>query len=95
MWNVKIKKKVAKNLNKLPVVVQEQFKALAIELRVMGPVQDQWPNYGKIKGTLNCHHCHIKKGKPTYVVVWKVTDKKTLEVVYIGTHEKANYQRLC
>ena len=50
MWNVRIKKKVAKSLSKLPVLIQEQFKALAIELQVTGPVQNNWPNYGKIHG---------------------------------------------
>ncbi|MDM8536063.1 hypothetical protein QUF70_04855 [Desulfobacterales bacterium HSG17] len=94
-WNVKIKKKAVKVLQKLPVSVQEQFKSLAMEMRVTGPVQESWPNYGKIRGVSDCHHCHIKKGKPTYVVVWKVIEKNSLEVIYIGTHEKAKYQRLC
>ena len=95
MWNVRIHKKASKNLIKLPVSIQERFKALAIELKVLGPIQNRWPNFGKIQGTENCYHCHLKKGKPTYVVVWKVTGRMTLEVIYIGTHEKADYQRLC
>lgn len=39
------------------------------------------------------HHCHLKKGHPTYVVIWQVTDKtiKLVEVTYVGTHEKAPY----
>ena len=80
---------------KLPVSIQERCKALAIELNVLGPIQNRWPNFGKIQGFEKCYHCHLKKGKPTYVVVWKVTDSMTLEVTYIGTHEKADYQRLC
>lgn len=82
-------------MTKLPIEIQERFKALAIELKVMGPVQNRWPNYGKIRGTKDCHHCHLKKGKPTYVAVWKVTGENTVEVTYVGTHEKADYQRLC
>lgn len=95
MWEVTIRKKAIKNLKKLPVALQERFKALALEIRILGPVQQGWPNYGKIQGTEDCHHCHIKKGQPTYVVVWKVVGDKQVEVTYIGTHEKANYQRLC
>ena len=95
MWDVRIKKRAVKNLLKIPISIQEQFKALAIELRTIGPIQNGWPNFGKIYGQKDCYHCHIKKGKPTYVVVWKVIDTKRLEVVYIGTHEKADYARLC
>jgi len=36
---------------------------------------------------------HLKKGQPTYVAVWEVVDNKIkivdVEVVYVGTHEKA------
>jgi len=36
---------------------------------------------------------HLKKGNPTYVAVWRVTDKtvKLVEIRYAGTHEKAPY----
>jgi len=95
MWNVRIRKKALKTLTKLPVSIQERFKALALELKTLGPVQPGWPNYGKIQGVDNCHHCHLKKGHPTYVSVWKVIGEQELEVTYIGTHEKADYQRLC
>ncbi len=94
-WEIRISKKAAKNLKRLPVSIQERFKALALELRVAGPVRDGWPNYGKIRGAGNCHHCHIKKGKPTYVAVWQVKDGNILEVIYVGTHEGADYRRLC
>lgn len=75
--------------------IQDRFKALALELKALGPVRSDWPNYGKIQGTEQCHHCHIKKGHPTYVAVWKVRGEHDLEVTYIGTHENADYQRLC
>lgn len=94
-WKIRINNRAVKNLRKLPLSIQERFKALALELRITGPVQDQWPNYGKIRGVDDCHHCHIKKGKPTYVVVWKITGDHTLEVTYVGTHENADYKKLC
>jgi hypothetical protein len=54
-------------------------------------VRGDWPNYSKLAG--GRHHCHLKKGKPTYVAVWEVLDKdiKLIEVQYVGTHEKAPY----
>ena len=71
--------------------------AQSTEMKKLGPTRTTWPNYGKIRGKRDCHHCHLKKGKPTYVAVWKVTDKenKLVEVRYVGTHENADYGRIC
>lgn len=54
-------------------------------------MRGDWPNYSRLPG--NRHHCHLKKGRPTYVAVWEdVAGKiKVIEVVYAGTHEKALY----
>jgi mRNA-degrading endonuclease RelE of RelBE toxin-antitoxin system len=95
MWEVRLNKRAVKNYPKLPVNIQERFKALALELRALGPVQPHWPRYGKIRGQDNCYHCHLKEGRPTYVAVWKITGNRRLEVTYLGTHERADYQRLC
>jgi mRNA-degrading endonuclease RelE of RelBE toxin-antitoxin system len=92
-WQVRLNKRVLKNLPKLPVNVQDRFKALALELRALGPVTWRWLHYGKIKD--GCYHCHLKQGRPTFVVVWKVTGVKSLEVTYVGTHEGIDYQRFC
>ncbi len=37
------------------------------------------------------------QGRPTYVAIWKVKDKenKIVEVKYAGTHENADYERIC
>jgi mRNA-degrading endonuclease RelE of RelBE toxin-antitoxin system len=94
-WQVRLNKRAVKNCQKLPPQIQERFKALALELRATGPVQRRWPHYGKIQGMENCHHCHIKVGRPTYVAVWKITGAHCLEITYVGTHEGADYQRLC
>lgn len=55
-----------------------------------GPERFQWPNYGDLNGN---YHCHLKKGKPTYVACWSVIDKKLkqIEIYYVGTHENAPY----
>lgn len=94
-WQVRVSRRAVKNLPRLPANIQERFKALALELRATGPVQPHWPHYGKIQGAENCHHCHIKPGRPTYVAIWRVNGALSLEVTYVGPHEGADYQRLC
>ncbi len=91
IWSVHIRAKLRKRINKLPKKVQTALKALIMEIEALGPVRGNWPNYGKLSG--NRHHCHLKKGKPTFVAVWEETDKsiKIVEVIYAGTHEKAPY----
>ena len=61
------------------------------ELVKLGPYRSNWPNYTKMND--EDYHCHIKKGKPTYVVCWRISSKKgrKIEVYYAGTHEKAPY----
>jgi mRNA-degrading endonuclease RelE of RelBE toxin-antitoxin system len=89
-WTVKIVKKAVKQLIMLPRLVQDQLIALMEDITERGPVRGEWPNYSKLAG--NRHHCHLKKGRPTYVAVW-TEDKETItvEIVYAGTHEKAPY----
>ena len=62
----------------------------------ISPERHNWPNYGKIAGKKNIYHCHLNKGKPRYVAIWKVTDKniKLMEVRYVGTHENADYRNI-
>ncbi len=92
-WEVKFTKKAAKQLRELPEFVQNQVDALARQIEVEGPMQPRWKNFGKLKGSYNSYHCHVKSGRPTYIVCWAVTDKQVqiVEVYYVGTHEKAPY----
>lgn len=78
-------------ISKLPRSIQKSLIALLADIEDKGPVRGAWTNYGKLSPSR--HHCHIKKGKPTYVAVWEVTDKKVqlVEVIYVGTYEKAPY----
>ena len=89
MWNVTLSKKAAKQIQALPDALKAKAFTLLKEIECSGPVRGAWPNYGKLSG--NRHHCHIKKGRPTYVMVWQVIYSKTVEVVYVGTHERAPY----
>lgn len=74
----------------MPNPVKEVY-LLPKEIEISGSVRGNWPNYSKLGK--NRHHCHIKKGRPTYVAVWKKRDDaiKIVEVVYAGSHEKAPY----
>jgi hypothetical protein len=71
--------------------VCQMLYALIGDIEAGGPIRGDWPNYGKLVD--GKHHCHLKKGQPTYVAVWEVMDKKIklVEVQYVGTHEKAPY----
>ena len=91
MWTVRVHKKVGKKLKRLPPQVQRAFAVLAADLMTNGPVAGNWPNYSKLGD--NRHHCHLKKGKPTYISVWWEVrqEKQTIEVSYVGTHENAPY----
>ena len=86
---------VRQRLKKLPKSSEEIFELLLAELGLSGPVQKDWPHYGKLRE--DCYHCHLQRGKPTYVAVWRVLSKKAkvMEVTYVGSHEKAHYGRLC
>ena len=99
VWCVLIPKKVAKQLAELDSDLQEMFDYLARELQIKGPVLHRRPNFQKNHGTgkIDCYHCHLQRGRPTYVVIWRVLDKKArqLEICYVGTHEKADYRRHC
>jgi hypothetical protein len=90
-WTVSLHREVAKVAQTLPQPVQDLLRLLLEELEGQGAVRGNWPNYGKLSRTR--HHCHLKKGRPTYVAVWEERDRRQrlLEVIYVGTHEKAPY----
>ncbi len=90
-WHVSVSYKVLKGLKKLPEPVKKRLFLLMKEIEISGPVRGNWANYSKLG--VNRHHCHIKKGHPTYVAIWEESNKviKLAEVIYAGTHEKAPY----
>jgi mRNA-degrading endonuclease RelE of RelBE toxin-antitoxin system len=90
-WTATVSKQVTKKIAKLPQQVRKLLFTLLAEIELKGPVRGNWPNYSKLG--IKKHHCHLKKGKPTYVAVWQVVNDeiKLVEVIYAGTHEKAPY----
>ncbi len=91
MWQVILSRKARKQVDELPRIVKENLYALLRDIEEHGPIRGDWPNYSKLKP--GQHHCHIKKGKPCYVAVWEERDRtiRLIEVIYVGTHEKAPY----
>lgn len=96
-WTVKISRKIQKQIEKLPLSPRRRLNFLVAEIEKYGPVRDSWANYGRIRGQNDCYHCHLKKGNPTYVVVWKAIENevKIVEIKYAGTHEKVDYSKVC
>jgi len=92
-WIVTYSNKAGKQYNALPPAVQDRLDLLTAELELLGPYRHNWKNYSKLAGQAQRYHCHIKKGKPTYVAVWEVVEDQVrlVEVTYVGTHEKAPY----
>jgi len=88
---VTLTRQAEKQREKLPEKVQGALLFLLHEISRSGPVRGDWPNYGKLGPKR--HHCHIKKGKPTYVAVWQEIggEIRLVEITYVGTHEKAPY----
>lgn len=96
-WTVTFSREAKKQYEKLKISgskkpsVIDAIDFLAIELQKRGPVLHDWPHYGRLGKDL--YHCHLRRGRPTYVACWKVIEKekKQVEVYYVGTHEAAPY----
>ncbi|RYF09948.1 MAG: cytotoxic translational repressor of toxin-antitoxin stability system [Oxalobacteraceae bacterium] len=95
MWAVTFSRRAAKQVKALGtpqfVVVIERLLRLVADIRANGPVRRNWRNFTHI--TNGGFHCHIRRGKPTYVAVWYILNEvtKKVEITYVGTHEGAPY----
>ena len=95
-WEITYSRKAYKQLKEMPDNIRARMTLLAREISESGPVRKNWHNFGGLKGAdlpANTYHCHLKKGKPTYVSCWYVVNKglRKVEVIYVGTHENAPY----
>lgn len=90
-WTVTLTARVKKSLGKLPAAIRGTCLLLLRDIEIHGPVRGDWPNYSKLGARR--HHCHLHKGRPTYVAVWEIRPDgvRLVEVTYVGTHEKAPY----
>ena len=86
-YKVFVKKKIRRNVEKLPQNVQDLFNELTEDLTAKGPEQPSWPNYSKLSKTK--YHCHLNY---SYVACWKCeNDSIEIEVYYAGSRENAPY----
>lgn len=94
-WTVIFHRKAIKQIQKLPEGIQSELLLLTRDLEIYGPgTSGHWKNVSKLQGfASNRYHCHLIKGRPTYVCCWECKNKtlRILEVYYVGTHEKAPY----
>lgn len=93
-WTLVFSKRANKQKDKLPARIRVRLDALTMAIEVAGPAQPSMPHFGKLKGMEGeVYHCHLNKGRPTYVAVWQVKNRtvELVEVTYVGTHEKAPY----
>ena len=90
MYTVTIKKKILKNVQKMPKARQEDFFDLVEDLRAEGPIQMGWKNFSSLDNKSEKYHCHLSYH---WVACWKVLKDKTmeLEVYYAGSRENAPY----
>ena len=88
MYRVTVKRKIIRNLQKLPQVVRDQFNRLVNDLIKDGPVQPSWMNYSKLSDE-KTYHCHLGY---RYVACWRCENGTIeIEVYYVGSREKAPY----
>lgn len=101
-WRVTITNKAARKARHLSEDAENSLLLLWRELQERGPSQPSWPHFSKLKGRKNEYHCHLNRGRPTYVVCWRSTKynaterSKTnedgeIEIFYAWTHEDAPY----
>ncbi len=97
-WEVAISGRAQRESSRLPKEVQMALSFLVKEMELCGPkLSRSWKNFGPLKKDPgipdNAYHCHLKKGRPTYVACWFIVNKmeRQIEVFYVGTHENAPY----
>jgi mRNA-degrading endonuclease RelE of RelBE toxin-antitoxin system len=84
---VRIKKKVARGLEKLPADVQKLLFLLMADLQTDGPIQKSWRNFSALGK--DRYHCHLYY---RYVACWTCRNNEiVIEVYYVGSREKAPY----
>ena len=87
MYEVVIKRKILRELKRLPELIQKRLVNLLEDLRDKGPIRSDWPNYSKLGS--EDYHCHLTH---RWVACWScVRGSKRIEVYYAGSREKAPY----
>jgi len=86
-YQVKIKKKVLRGLDKLPENIRKLLFLLIEDLKADGPIQKSWRNFSPMGA--NKYHCRLIY---RYVACWHFNQGEIeIEVYYVGSREKAPY----
>jgi mRNA-degrading endonuclease RelE of RelBE toxin-antitoxin system len=87
VFEVLMKRKIERELERLPEKIKVKMLNLMDDLREKGPIQSNWPNYSKLSEVE--YHCHLSY---KWVACWK-HEKGTIiiEVYYAGSRENAPY----
>lgn len=56
-YQVVIKRKMEKDLFRLPIQVQKKLRTLIADMEDTGPIQYKWPNYSQL--AKDTYHCHL------------------------------------
>ena len=87
MYSVLMPRHVLKAIEKMPEPIRKRMVALVEQLQERGPIQQDWPNFGKL--SLNKYPCHLSY---SWVACWYY-EKGTveIEVYYAGSRQNAPY----
>jgi hypothetical protein len=86
-FRVIVRKKVEKALDDLPEKIQGKFWVLVKELRLLGPIRGNWPNFSKLGSAK--YHCHLDA---SWVACWHRENAGIdIEVYYVGSRKDAPY----
>ncbi len=84
---IEIKRKIRRNLWRLPAKIQDKLFLLIKDLQKMGPVVKHWHNFSALDR--NKYHCHLSY---SWVVCWSYEEENiVIEVYYVGSRENAPY----
>ena len=87
MYEVVIKKRILKNIQRMPAPIQRKMANLVEDLRDKGPFRKDWPNYSKL--SRNQYHCHLSH---RWIACWYYERNSfVIEVYYAGSRENAPY----
>lgn len=96
LWSVQFSRSAIKQYKKLKrngskPSINDVVDLLVLDLQQRGPKLVDWPHFSSLDK--DHFHCHLHRGKPTYIACWRTVDKitKYIEVYYVGTHEGAPY----
>ncbi len=87
MYSVRLSKRVQKQIDRMPRAIGRKLAILIEQLAERGPLQPEWPNYGRLGP--NAYHCHLSY---SWVACWYwVKGSLQIEVYYAGSREDAPY----